>query len=1166
MLQFQNLSKGLEKRVMASDKFIPKIGDTNRIDNTLGRTMRGAIAGLMEDSGMIRIASGYFRLSGLVELEDDLKEFFNRSPQNKIRLLLSNQYDQANAETRKVLDIAEDPAEYQSEYFLLDNQFYRDIVEWVQSGRIEVKIFVDSKFRETHSKEDIAFLHGKAYLFSPSETSRNGDVLIGSSNFTYGGLVKNRELNIYSQDTFSPIKSWFEEMWDQYAEDYSEKLLQEFSSQKKKYSKPKVAYTPIKYLYWNLGKYYGVKTPETLDMRIKGIEEKLPYARHKDGNKYFAHQFIGIRHVYLQLLKFDTQVLADGVGLGKTLEATSIIKLYQQDMATQNDNRRVLILAGKRLKEQWEDELRNAGVSRDQVDITTRQAFTNWSDDQLQNAAEIYALFVIDEAHEGFLRKNNKAYENVQKIIHIARNVQGRTIRGLLLTATPWNNSREDVIRLGLLFLNVLKVPSDRQYRSYVITNREKLLYDTNDSGKYNHQAYIEFWKDLFYQRTRTSLANEEYLSDRYPTRQFPLENGDKPFVLKYSPDVSKALSDTLERLISLKLPYQDTVWQYFGPDVTSNINLRQRFTLLRMVDSSNAAFSNSLKNIKKKLENFREDILGLKNAGLKEAKQYFVNKIDSDFKLDNMDDDLSLDLFDEEDDHRFDNLSSAQQNRINYINEELTENTLDDYLSRMLNDTTADIQSMDEILSQWEIVAAKDEKKKIILKKIKEIVSKGNKILIFSEFAKTVESYFKGCLSDPEILKAGVGMVEGSKSMINHEECPKEEALGRFSPQSKSYSLDGKSEISVLIGTDAISTGQNLQDANYLITIELPYNPMRLEQRIGRIDRPKLNGDNNIYIYAFPSEEVINAELRLAERYEDKATSAKEDTEGDFKLPFVDNGEYKGLVSGSSLLEDASQNKETIVASVQEDEARGRAYDYYAKIGTEFKVNEKTPFYPYSFGKECESILLCQTDLYDINQKEIKKTDPTLWDITTLEKLPFVKAENIVHKMLNADAALAQDEANHLLKNVRPKEQEVIEQEIRDYNSNLKQVNDLETQPSYIAKIRETLKSGMREYRNNFIEQHVNGKKFNQIVESLSSRGFSKEQKQYLQLLMDPDGKISTRRVQENIWNNLNRFVELFDAEMLDLESSGNDYARKANDEFSKLKVVSGLISTSLN
>ena len=68
------------------------------------------------------------------------------------------------------------------------------------------------------------------------------------------------------------------------------------------------------------------------------------------------------------------------------------------------------------------------------------------------------------------------------------------------------------------------------------------------------------------------------------------------------------------------------------------------------------------------------------------------------------------------------------------------------------------------------------------------------------------------------------------------------------------------------------------------------------------------------------------------------------------------------------------------------------------------------------------------------------------------------------------------------------------------------------------------------------------------------------------MQLLMNSDGKISTKKVQENVWNNLNRFVELFDGEMLGLENSGNNYARKANSEFSKLKVVSGLISTSLN
>ena len=104
-------------------------------------------------------------------------------------------------------------------------------------------------------------------------------------------------------------------------------------------------------------------------------------------------------------------------------------------------------------------------------------------------------------------------------------------------------------------------------------------------------------------------MANDQYLSDRYPKREFPLEDNEEPFTITYSPDVSQALKEILERLIELKLPYQDTVWQYFGSDKESNVILRQRFQLLRRADSSNAAFGKSLENIKMKLEAFQKDI-----------------------------------------------------------------------------------------------------------------------------------------------------------------------------------------------------------------------------------------------------------------------------------------------------------------------------------------------------------------------------------------------------------------------------------------------------------------------------------------------------------------------------------------------------------------------------
>jgi len=121
--------------------------------------------------------------------------------------------------------------------------------------------------------------------------------------------------------------------------------------------------------------------------------------------------------------------------------------------------------------------LENVGVSLSQIDVTTRQKFTGLSEDEVHSYAETYALVVIDEAHEGFLRKNNKAYQNMQAMVFYARDTQSRTIRGLLLTATPWNNSREDVIRLGLLFLNIQKIDEilKKTESKAVIEKREAL-------------------------------------------------------------------------------------------------------------------------------------------------------------------------------------------------------------------------------------------------------------------------------------------------------------------------------------------------------------------------------------------------------------------------------------------------------------------------------------------------------------------------------------------------------------------------------------------------------------------------------------------------------------------------------------------------------------------
>lgn len=1141
---------------MAKDNYIPKIGDENRIDNK-ERTMRGAIAGLMETNGQIRIASGYFRLSGITELEEDFRDFFSRSVDNKIELLISNKYDTKNPETRAVLE--EGTKQHSTESFYLDNQFYQQLIEWIRIDRLEVKIFVDEKFYETHRKSDIAFLHGKAYMFSETSKSTTGSILIGSSNFTYGGLVANRELNIFSNDSFPPLKNWFDEMWEEYSEKYSEELIADLENQKEKYAKEKVAYTPIKYFYWNLGKYFGKKSSETLVSRIKEIEKLLPYSTREDGKKYFAHQFYGIQHVYEGLKTFDTQVLADGVGLGKTLEAASIIKLYVQDLSLENDKRRVLILANERLWEQWQEELKNVGVDSSKYDMTTRQAFTNMSDEDLHQYAENYALVIIDEAHEGFLRKGNKVYQNMQEMISYARDTQSRTLRGLLLTATPWNNSREDVIRLGLLFLNLQKVPTQRPYYNYLLTKRENLLYDTKNSGNYNQEAYVEFWKDLFYQRTRASLASDKYLSDRYPTREFPLETSEEPFTIDYSPKVSQALNEILEQLIDLKLPYQDTIWQYFGPNKVSNVILRQRFQLLRIADSSNAAFGASLKNIKIRLEYFEKDIRKLKSEPLSQVKKYFYSKVSQEYAENIAENENGFDFGEE---LESESLNKSQADRIKFIDDGLTENSLSEVLNKMSNDTEKDIQNLEEIMNSWQIVSEHDEKRNFVIAQVKKIVSRGEKVLLFSEFAETSKDYFKKMVEDKELQTAGVGLIHGGGAKVNLDDSTKRDVLGRFSPVSKSYEFFDKSEISVLIGTDAISTGQNLQDASNIMTIELPYNPMRLEQRIGRVDRPKNKGENKIFVYAFPSEEIISAELKLSDRFESKAKGATTDTEGEFKLPFVHGGEFKGIIDSSNHGENMNNViQDTLIASVSDFEARERVREFYEKIGENFVNNKDFYAFPYSFSISKQKFLLAEVNLKDINGTEIQNTEPQIWKAKdSIEKIDFVMAENQIKELLEDNKLLEKIEVDSIITQNSKKEKTVLKQLVSEYNEDLKKVSELEQQPTYISDIRKQLLDNMRSFRSNFSEQSVDGKEFRNIAKSLNNRGFSAEQKIFLKNLRDENGQLSTLKLEQNIWKNLNRFMEIF-SDTVTSETLIQNRKARASVEHSVLQIIAGIL-----
>lgn len=1114
----------------------------DRIDND-SFTMREALSSLLTEmnSGSVDIASAFFRLSGLIEIKEELVEFMNSSNElPAMRWLFSTRLEE---EACTLFD---------NERFPPDNNFFNQIVNWIKEGKIQVKVFVGEEFIKTNDLKTIEFLHGKAYLFSESRKSTTGHVLIGSSNFTQGGLIKNRELNIYSNDTWGVITDWFNEIWTNYSSEYDKELINELNKEREQaaidwvnYENTK-KYTPATYVYYQLAKYYGNKRDRTLEQRIRTIENHLPYPIRKDGSKYFVHQRQGIGMIYDRLLKQDTVVLADGVGLGKTLEAATVIKLYLEDFKRFNDRRKVLILANSRLEEQWYLELKNVNVRKADYDIITRQSFALKSEKELEIYADYYGLVIIDEAHEGFLKSGNKAYKNMHELIRISRHNKSYEIRGLLITATPWNNAREDVVRMGALFLNGRKVKEDRQYRSYIINDNLSPLYETKKRKDINQSAYEQFWNDIYIQRTRRSLSKENHLSDKYPKRVFPLESETKePYRISYSLEVSMTLNEILEELIQLKLPYQDTIIQYFS-DSDSSVVVRQRQQLLRRADSSNTAFERSLKNIDIKLKKFEQEIDKLLKENLSTVKKYFKTLVDKRFfGLET--DKIELNL--EYEDEWIQDVGRAKLNRIKLVDETLKENNFIDYLENMRNDVEDDRISLQKIIENWQKISDDDRKKEAICNEIRKELNLGHKVLLFTEFADTAEYYYNELMSDLTIRHYGIGFATGKYSSANNELVDKEDVLGRFSPSSKKYKnelLPGE-EINVLIGTDAISTGQNLQDAMVVMTIELPYNPMRLEQRIGRIDRPKEFDNNEIYVYAFPSDEIINAEISLLAKYQTKAQNASEDTDSDVNLPFMKDIQGEGLSKALDNIEEKEIEFDSLSKPIQvsEQEAKYRLYDYFeANKHNEEKLLEDVELYPkYAFtGIGGMNIALVSGTLKDINSKTVRHIDkPLIFDLEANE-LELVEVEanlwmansNYYHSV----EEFSKEEAEVSFFDTRKKLTVIKQKIVNHFNENNKEKLKVEDSAIIVRELANELNSKKREYILNFKNSGVDPKKFTNVVNGLNKRGFNKQQKDFIKQLRGENGKLNMKFVRDKIWSELPAFMRVFEQEFYsDLE-----------------------------
>lgn len=649
----------------------------------------------------------------------------------------------------------------------------------------------------------------------------------------------------------------------------------------------------------------------------------------------FEHQKSGAQHCLRVMQDFGVAVCADAVGLGKTRLAAAVVRLYRQ----QNGQAKVAIIAVKKLFPNWEREMAELGFKPTEYELYNKNLMSRKGNNFLADFNRYGGpdLVIIDEAHEGIRNYKNRIHKTCAAIQESDR-ASFRQHHFLLLTATPWNNRREDIYNILTPFLSRPEGFNDLGFPPEVA-----LWFQNRDTGLNNFTddtiLFRRTYRELFLQRTRQMLRDATPDLNLYAKRQaewLPVE---------FETSTEQALDQIFTQFeTSLFIPFADPIRYLTGSvELRSLLKNQRRFFLQRAESSMYALrrtihnFSYRIREMQQRLEAVSPDADGLKeflllHYGFKSEKQNKqLNFLDFDPEA--LDEDYEEDEEDESSEPDENREQKRQQLRrsIDLATDALRNDRskAQAIYDRMLDDCSGDIAQLEQIQKLLATEFVTDHKREQVTQKVRELVRQGHKVLLISTFSDTVIDYYSYMASDSAIATKGIGMVIGSTKRYypnnsdqplkvnpnnalrgtRHQTGMKRQQLFRlFAPAAtcKTAALRPRpeEEIAVLIGSETLSVGQNLQDADYLINIDLPWNPMVLEQRIGRIDRPKQHRAENIYIYYANSEsQLLRQASRLANLHKKLVGDLAQD---DGAIPSISSVDTLGAsIYGDTLFDD---------------------------------------------------------------------------------------------------------------------------------------------------------------------------------------------------------------------------------------------------------------------